>query len=144
VCSDFRFSYDICCRNANITNLATYPSIYLESTLNNFYGPNNSPVILSEGSKVFCIGRKVNWRQTASESDGDSLFYELIQPLESYNLPIPWAAGFTSGQPLTTTNGVNLNSATGDFIFTPAQSEVAVVRFRISEYRLDTNTWVFV
>lgn len=143
VCSDFRFSYDICCRNGNITNLATFPAIYLESTLNNTLGPNNSPEILSEGSKAFCIGRTVNWRQTASEADGDSLYYELIQPLSDFNTPISWAPGYSTSQPITTSNGVNLNSNTGDFVFTPIQSEVAVVRFRISEYRADTVLGVF-
>ncbi len=138
LCSDFRFSYDICCRNNDIDNLATYPAIYLESALNNFLGPNDSPQIYSEGSKAFCIGAEVNWSQSAKDADGDSLYYELIQPLSDYNQVIPWAPGYGTLQPITTTNGVNLNPRTGDFIFQPAQTETVVVRFRVSEYRTDT------
>ena len=138
VCSDYRFSYDICCRNNDIDNLATYPAIYLESYLNNTLGPNNSPKIQSEGSKAFCIGTNVNWSQSAIDEDGDSLFYELIQPLSAYNQPIAFAPGYSVSQPITTINGVSLNSRTGDFEFTPSQTEVLAVRFRVSEFAIDT------
>lgn len=140
VCSDFKFTYDICCRNSAINNLVSPASqnLYLESTLNNTFGPNSSPQILTEGSKAFCIGHQVNWSQYAIEKDGDSLFYELIQPLDGPNQPIQWAPGYSTLQPITSANGVTFDSRYGDFIFTPIQPEVDVIRIRVSEYRYDT------
>ena len=140
ICSDFRFSYSICCRNADVDNLSSAgsQSIYLETLLNNTLGNNSSPRIVSEGSKAFCIGQTVNWSQSAIEEDGDSLYYELIQPLSGYNQPIAWAPGYSTGQPITSMNGVQFNNASGDFTFQPVQPEIDVVRIRITEYRFDT------
>lgn len=145
-CSDYVFSWDLCCRNSNITNLATYPSLYLESKLNNTLGPNTSPIFLNPGAKFFCVGQPFTWSQAASEPDQDSMVFTLAQPWSAANTPIAWAPGYSTQQPMTTAGGFNFNSATGVFVFTPTQPEVDVIKIVVEEYRFDTVffSWLLV
>ncbi len=145
-CADYTFSWDLCCRNSNITNLATYPSLYLESKLNNTLGPNTSPSFLNPGAKFFCVGQPFTWSQAATEPDQDSMVFTLAQPWSAQNAPIPWAPGYSTQQPMTTANGFNFNPATGVFVFTPTQAEVDVIKIVVEEYRFDTVffSWLLV
>ena len=145
-CADFEFSWSQCCRNTNITNLATYPALYLESNLNNTLGPNTSPFFLNPGAKFFCVGQPFTWSQAAAEPDQDSMVFTLAQPWSADNTPIPWAPGFSTQQPMTTANGFNFNPATGVFQFTPTQAEVDVIKIVVEEYRFDTLSfnWLLV
>ena len=145
-CSDYVFSWDLCCRNGNITNLSTYPSLYLESKLNNTLGPNTSPYFLNPGAKFFCVGQPFTWSQAATEPDQDSMVFTLAQPWSAANTPIPWAPGYSTLQPMTTANGFNLNPSTGVFVFTPTQPEVDVIKIVVEEYRWDTVffSWLLV
>ena len=135
-----------CCRNTNITNLATYPALYLESNLNNTLGPNTSPFFLNPGAKFFCVGQPFTWSQAAAEPDQDSMVFTLAQPWSADNTPIPWAPGYSTQQPMTTANGFNFNPATGVFQFTPTQAEVDVIKIVVEEYRFDTISfnWLLV
>ena len=139
-CADYTFSWRQCCRNGNITNLQnpSTSSFYLESKLNNTIGPNTSPSFLNPGAKFFCVGQPFTWSQAASEPDQDSLYYTLAQPWDDENVPIPWAPGFSTLQPMTTIGGFNLNNQTGVFNFTPAQPEVDVIKIIVEEYRWDS------
>lgn len=145
-CSDYVFSWSLCCRNSNITNLATYPVLYLESKLNNTIGPNSSPFFLNPGAKFFCVGQPFTWSQAATEPDQDSLVFTLAQPWSAANTPINWAPGYSTQQPMTTANGFNFDPATGVFNFTPTQPEVDVIKIIVEEYRFDTIflTWLLV
>jgi gliding motility-associated-like protein len=145
-CADFEFWWQQCCRNTNITNLATYPALYLESNLNNTLGPNTSPFFLNPGAKFFCVGQPFTWSQAAAEPDQDSMVFTLAQPWSADNTPIPWAPGYSTQQPMTTANGFNFNPATGVFQFTPTQAEVDVIKIVVEEYRFDTISfnWLLV
>lgn len=147
-CSDYVFSWELCCRNSNITNLvgASGYELYLESKLNNTLGPNDSPYFLNPGAKFFCVGQPFTWSQAATEPDQDSMVFTLAQPWGGPNQPIPWAPGYSTLQPMTTANGFNFNPATGVFVFTPTQPEVDVVKIVVEEYRFDTVffSWLLV
>ncbi|MDZ7845484.1 MAG: hypothetical protein U5L96_01160 [Owenweeksia sp.] len=105
----------------NITNLVNPSSewLYLESKLNNTLGPNTSPFFVNPAAKFFCVNQPFNWSQAADEPDKDSLIYTLAQPWGQGATPINWAAGFSTTQPMITTNGFNLNPANGLMTFTP-------------------------
>ena len=143
-CADYVFSWNLCCRNSSINNLATYPSLYLESQLNNSNGPNNSPQFIHEGAKVFCMNEKVSWSHTTEDPDGDSLFYEIAQPLRDGRIAVPWAPGYSTSDPITTSTGINFNPATGLMRFIPIQAEICVFRISVSEYRFDTTLSAYV
>ena len=144
-CSDFKFSWSLCCRNANITNLQSPSSqnLYLESTLNNTLGPNTSGQFLNPAAKSFCVNQPFTWSQAATEPDNDSIAYRKGQPWNASNSPIAWAPGYSTPQPMTTLNGFNLNNQTGTFIFTPTQVEVDVLKILVDEFRYDTTFGVW-
>lgn len=139
-CADYTFSWQTCCRNSNISNLMNPGSanLYLESKLNNTIGPNTSPSFLNPGAKFFCVGQPFTWSQAAAEPDQDSLHYTLGQPWSGQNIPIPWAPGYSTQQPMKTVSGFNLDPLTGVFTFTPSQPEVDVIKIIVEEYRFDT------
>ncbi len=139
-CADFTFSWSLCCRNNNITNLATKPNLYLESKLNNTRQPNTSPRFVNPAAKSFCVNTTSPfvWSQNAVEPDMDSLNFTLQQPWTASNTPIAWAAGYTTQQPMTTANGFNLNAKNGTFFFQPTNVENDVIKIVVEEWRYDT------
>ncbi len=141
-CADFRFSYSLCCRNANITNLQNPSSqnLYLQSTLNNTRQPNTSPRFVNPAAKSFCVNTSSPfvWSQNAVEPDMDSLNFTLQQPWTAFNGPIAWAAGYTTPQPMTTRNGFNINAKNGTFFFQPTNVENDVIKIVVEEWRYDT------
>ena len=145
-CADYKFSWSLCCRNSNITNLQNPSSenLYLESTLNNTIGPNTSGQFLNPAAKSFCINQAFTWSQAAAEPDNDSIYYRLGQPWDAANTPINYTAGFSIQQPMSTVSGFNLDASTGTFIFTPSQVEVDVLKILVDEYRYDSvfNVWL--
>lgn len=141
-CSDYTFSWSLCCRNNNITNLVNPASnsLYLESKLNNTRGPNTSVRFLNPAAKSFCVSPSpFVWSQAAAEPDGDSLLFAKGQPWTAANNPIAWASGYSTAQPMTTANGFNLNPSNGTFFFEPTTVETVVLKIVVKEYRYDSS-----
>lgn len=144
-CSDITFSYTESARNGS-SNLVGQGYFYLEAKLNNTLGHNTSPKFLNPAAKAFCVGTPFVWSQAATEPDGDSIYYDFGQPLGgTYTGPsgcytptnIPFQAGYTVQDPMTTMNGINFDHGKGTLRFTAAQSEVVVINITITEYRYD-------
>lgn len=147
-CSDFTFTYSESARNSS-SNLIGQDYFHIKAELNNTQGNNTSSRFLSYGSRSFCAGIPAIWQQRAEEPDGDSLYYELGQPLGGTcgnPTQLPYAAGYSQNNPITTVSGVTLNHQTGVLSFTPAQIEVVVVNLQVSEYRYNTtsNSWYLI
>ncbi|HNH67225.1 MAG TPA: hypothetical protein PLB72_10300, partial [Bacteroidia bacterium] len=85
-CTDWTFSYELCCRNAAI-NTITNPltnTFYIYATLNNTISPcNTSPVFSNKPVPFACLGQELCFNHGASDADGDSLVYELITPKQN-------------------------------------------------------------
>jgi gliding motility-associated-like protein len=150
-CTDWNFNWGQCCRNNAVDNLATtFVDLYLEATLNNFLGNNSSPLFVSEPVRAFCIGKTHNWKQSAIELDGDSVFFSIAACRERATTctgnDLAYAAGYTAQQPITTTppGSMTMNAFTGLISFTPAAQEIDVMAVKATEYRYDTlfNQWV--
>ena len=149
---DWTFAWSSCCRNPAIDNI-TNPSsqdLYIEAQLNNQIGQNTSPFFVSEPVRAFCTGRTFNWKQSAVEPDGDSLFYRLdyVKGGTSGSCAgnnLTYNAGWSYDQPITTTpaNSMTMNPTTGLITFTPSAIEIDVMAVTVDEYRWDnvTYTW---
>lgn len=148
-CSDWSFAWSSCCRNGAITNGPRNQGFYIESTLNNTRQPNTSPVFVNPAAKAFCVSQSpFVWSQNAVEPDSDSLDFKLGQPLAGAGFPptgvaIPWAPGFSTPFPMTTANGISVNSKNGTFVFQPTQPEVDVIKVVVEEFRYDTILQVY-
>ncbi|WP_417601557.1 T9SS type A sorting domain-containing protein [Owenweeksia hongkongensis] len=139
-CSDFVFSYSLCCLNNNITNLQNPASnnIYLDSRLNNTIGPNTSPKFEISPVLSYCLNQPASSYHSAVEPDGDSLFYTLAHPWTAANTPIAFDSAYSRTQPISTLNGVYFDSIYGVMSFIPNTIENDVVKIKVHEYRMDT------
>jgi len=150
LCSDYKFSYSDCCRPTGINNLvnSSAQSFYFDATLNNFLGANSSASFTKESARAFCVGQNAIWNQYVSDADGDSIVYTLTSAKGSGAMPLAYAAGYTSIQPISTNpvNTFSLDAATGTMNFVPSAIGNYVIAFKVSEYRIDTiyNTWVLI
>lgn len=137
-CPDWTIAYDLCCRNDIINTLQTPDSydLYIETTLNNQGGIcNNSPIFTNRPVPYFCYLDTIFYNHGTIDADGDSLVYTLIQPLDDPNITIPYAAGFSVTNPLTTNNTFSFSTTTGQMYFVPQQAQVGVITIRVDEYR---------
>ncbi|HQU99886.1 MAG TPA: hypothetical protein PLO59_01945, partial [Bacteroidia bacterium] len=72
--NDWIFSYNVCCRNTQITTLANAggQDIYVSATLNNLDFPtNSSPYFDSVPVTTFCVNNQFYYYQGAFDVDGD-------------------------------------------------------------------------
>ncbi|MDB5280997.1 MAG: hypothetical protein JWO06_72 [Bacteroidota bacterium] len=136
-CTDWVMSYDICCRNAAVTNLQNPANedLYVEATLNNVLDPNvSSPVFTTLPVPFICVNQPFSYNHGAIDANGDSLVYTLINPLGAGGVPITYTSGFSPTVPMTTAGSFVFNSNTGQMNFTPSQVQVAVVTVLVQAY----------
>ena len=137
-CTDWTFSYNLCCRNNAITNITTPGGwqMYIYATLNNTITPcNNSPTFSNKPVPFVCLGQTFCFNHGAYDVDGDSLVYSLITPWDSPGLPITYINPFSATNPLSSSPAMTFNPATGDICMTPTALEVTVMAVLVEEYR---------
>ena len=140
-CPDWVFSWNTCCRNATIDNLANGggESIYVFTTLDNVNIVNNSsPVFNTIPVNQFCVGNQFFYSQGAVDPDGDSLVYSLVPCLSNgIGAPVAYGGGYTATQPLQalTPPGVQIDPTNGLITFTPTLQMEAVICVLVEEYR---------
>lgn len=134
-CSDWVFSYSECCRSNQITNLATKDNLYIEATLDNsIAGCNSSPVYTSLPAFLTCNAQSFNYNPGAIDSNGDSLVYTLINPLQGPQNLISYKPGYAATYPIIS-GGVLFDERTGQLEFTSAFSQVCAIAMQVKEYR---------
>lgn len=140
-CPDWTLSYGLCCRNDDITNLDDPDGydIHVEATIDNTGGLcNSSPFFTTFPVPYICVNEPFSFNHGAVDPDGDSLAYQLIQPLDDTGVPIPYAvgSGFSPTYPLSTTTGTfGFDPLSGQMSFTPDIEQVAVVAVLVEEWR---------
>lgn len=147
-CSDFTFASIESSRNSS-SNLVGQGYFHIKAKLNNTLGNNTSARFLSSGATSFCAGVPTIWQQKARETEGDSLFYELGQPLDGTcgnSNAIAFASGYNQSNPITTLSGITLDDQKGVLSFTPSQIEVVTINLQVSEYRYNvaSDSWYLI
>ncbi|MEL6132881.1 MAG: SprB repeat-containing protein, partial [Bacteroidota bacterium] len=145
-CPDWKVAWSICCRNPSVSNsiIPSFSStrIYVEALINNLdVTCNSSPTFIQRPVTYICSGQPVQFNGGATEPDGDSLTFELVDPLDGpYGgpiIPVPYEMGFNEFYPLTTTpiNSFNFDNSSGQFSFTPQGQQSGIVAVLVKEYR---------
>ncbi|HEY6162539.1 MAG TPA: PKD domain-containing protein [Bacteroidia bacterium] len=137
-CTDWVFSFTLCCRNAAITTILNPGSqnIYVQATLNNFNFPcDNSPVFSNRPIPYVCVGQNFCFNNGASDPDGDSLSFQLITPQTGPNTTVSYLNPYSATQPLSSSPPVTFNPATGDMCMTPSAIEITVFAVLVEEWR---------
>lgn len=133
-CSNWRISWDVCCRPPAL-NLIGNPGVYVEAVLHNAGGVcNDSPVFLENALPFACVGQPLHYDPFVVETEGDSLAFALIDA--RYAAPAPttvfYQPGHNGASPYPT---ITFDPATGAIDFTPDQAGQVVVVVRATEYR---------
>jgi gliding motility-associated-like protein len=143
-CTDWRFSWDECCRNAAITTLqnGAGQSLYISALLNNVDAPaNTSPAFTNLAYTRFCVGNAFYYDQGATEPDGDSLHFSMVAaegngfgcPATPSNLT--YVQPYTAIQPVGTSVPFTIDPDNGLIYFVPNTVQVGVFCVLVREFR---------
>lgn len=135
---DWVVGFRECNRNSSITTVNN-PDLtcqYVEAKINNQNGVcNSSPTFSVDPIGYACIAQNFSYNQGAFDADGDSLFFELINPLDDEGVNIPFISPYTATSPMSTSTPFTFNSVTGALNFTPNLLQVGILTSRVKEYR---------
>ncbi|HMT29025.1 MAG TPA: hypothetical protein PKD91_07085, partial [Bacteroidia bacterium] len=139
-CSDWVFSYSICCRNCSITTIddpcGNSSNLYVEAKLNNLIAPcNSSPAFSNNPIAFVCVGQNFSFNQGVYDADGDSLSYSLIAPKTSATTSVQYLPPATINEPIASSTPFGLNAVTGDINFTPSQIQIGILAVLVQEFR---------
>ncbi len=137
-CVDWRFDYNLCCRNDQINTLINPASfnLYVSTTLDNFnYPTNSSPTFSNIPVTQFCIGNQFYYSQGATDIDGDSLVFSLAPSETNLNQPVTYAPGYGPLTPLASSTPIVCNPTNGTISFTPSVLQVGVLAVVCEEFR---------
>lgn len=136
----WRLSYTNCCRNGNTANIQSPASnsMYTESFITNVNDCNSSPTFTNNPIFLGCVNQQYTVSHSTIESNGDSIVYELAQPLNASTSPIAYNAGYNVSNPIFSTGGVNFSATTGQLDCYPSNSEGAAFDIVVKEYRNGT------
>lgn len=138
-CSNWRFSYNICCRTSELNFSNTFSfSLYLEATLDNTVACNSSPTISNNPEIYSCVNQPLAWSPQAVDADGDSLVFELQAPLGGSNVPLTFAPSFSLNNPLPTNQSFFFDTQTGSFSTHVSSAGNYLLAVLIKEYRNGT------
>ncbi len=145
-CPDWKISWSTCCRNDAIDNLKDPNSdMYFEVMLNNENGIcNTSPDYSSSPVPYICAGEKFCFNHGITEPDGDSLYYELVNPLGGANDTLAYDSSdgppyYSPTYPVhTTDSNFYFNNETGQMCFTPDSPQTVIISMKTYEYKDDT------
>ena len=149
----YDITYQRCCRNTSVNNILN-PGITGETVTTHIPSTNivlidSSPKFNSLPPVFICVGTNFSYSFGATDSDGDSLVYNLCTPLEGgtniNSIPSPpppppydtiiWQNGFSATNPFPSQSGISFNQQNGNISFIPTTQGMYSISVLISEYR---------
>jgi hypothetical protein len=136
---DWILNWNNCCRNDAITTLngGSSQNMSLNALLknNNGIGCNSSPQFTVPPALIVCPNKPVEYNHGVFDSDGDSLYFSLVNCYQSVTGNVTYSSPYSGTNPLTTASGVNINPKTGQVTFTPTIAQVGVICVLVEEFR---------
>ncbi len=151
----YTITHQRCCRNNTITNInnvtSQWGSTYTTSIPSNDTSCNSSPKYNDDPPVVLCKNVPVSLDLSATDRDGDSLYYELcavlnggsnvqgnIHPSPAAPPPyqaVPFLPGYSVQQPISSFPAFSIDPANGILSGSPTQIGQYVFAICVSEYR---------
>lgn len=139
VSNGFIFTYSSCCRNSSISNITSPGGTSITySTLTSPAGTGiaNSTPVFNIPPTIVASNIQTNTSFSATDSDGDSLYYELTDALNNnLTTSVNYTTGFSGTNPLPSTPAASLNSTTGNLTANVTTQGQYVIAIKLSEYR---------
>ncbi|PSR03859.1 MAG: hypothetical protein BRD50_05050, partial [Bacteroidetes bacterium SW_11_45_7] len=137
-CSDYTTSFEVSNRNNPVDNLdfsGVNPALFIDVSLDPTVC-NSSPLFSTTPIPYLCTGSQFSYNHGTVDTDGDSLSYSLIYPLDGSGSPIPYVSPYSHTYPLATQSGnFSFDNNTGEMSFTPTTAQTSVVTVKVDEYR---------
>ncbi|MCB9046428.1 MAG: gliding motility-associated C-terminal domain-containing protein [Chitinophagales bacterium] len=148
-CNYWEFGVSLCCRNTS-SNLVGQDNFYVETIFNSsFTWDNSSPFYSVKPIPYVCLNRQYTYNNGALDADGDSLWSQMINPLNNTscaatNTNVQTVQNATPpitfpNNPMQTNNSFVLTGGNGQMTFTATQSGAAALSIKTSEYRKNGN-----
>ncbi len=136
----FTFTYTSCCRNFSISNLVSPGGTSMTYKTETFPAgvgvQNNTPVFTVNPPTIVASGIPVSIPFAAYDADGDSLYYEFTNALNTnISTPVSYTTGFSGTAPLPSSPVSTINGNTGVISANLNLQGQYVVAVAISEYR---------
>jgi hypothetical protein len=138
--------WSTCCRQ-NSVNIQSNPGLYIEAKLNSIAEAcDASPQFNDISIPRVCLGHEVNYDGGATDADGHTLQYSLIDARFVSSLPPPelivsavnYVLPAYGAEPAP---GMTIDAATGLIQFTPMEQGYVVVVVQVDEYNADGD-WI--
>ncbi|QCR21822.1 gliding motility-associated C-terminal domain-containing protein [Pontibacter sp. SGAir0037] len=150
--------WERCCRNSTIQNIRSPEGagqvFYMEFppvVKNNQLFINSSPRLFPPLSDYACLNELFYYDFGGTDSDGDSLVYEMSTPLNGYSSavagnerptprarPYPeitWLSGYSTNSQISGDPALNIDAETGRLVVKPTRLGLFVFGIKVSEYR---------
>ncbi len=149
----YQLAYQRCCRNITILNIvspnATGATYYATIPDTNVQVVNSNPIFNAWPPTFLCSQVPFVFDHSATDPDGDSLYYEMFQPFEGATVPNPmpqppnnppygnviWNPPFSTSDMLGGSAPLTINPNTGELTATPGPLGQFVIGIKVSEYR---------
>ncbi|MFA6260610.1 MAG: gliding motility-associated C-terminal domain-containing protein [Bacteroidia bacterium] len=148
----YYFVYQRCCRNKIIQNIVSpnAAAIAIYAEVPPFGAYNSTPEFTSNPFTYLCKDNPYTYNMNFVETDGDSLHYSLITPLNGLldqNQPattdpeagpyptIAWQPGFDDTKEIRGSPALSIHPITGQLTVTPTEVGVFVGAIRVEEFR---------
>lgn len=153
----YTITHQRCCRNSSITNVnnvnTIWGSTYTTSIPSMDIACNTNPSFTSDPPVVLCLNVNVKLDLSATEPDGDSIYYELCDIYHGGNnvnpnvnvapnpaapppyTPVTFLNGFTSSNPIPGNPAFSIDHQTGLLTGTPTQIGQYVFAICAREYK---------
>jgi hypothetical protein len=132
------FSYQLNARNPSINTVSNPGSldIYIESTANTVAAPcNSSPTFVNSPVPFVCLNGSQTYNSGASDTNGDSLVYSLIDARSNATTVVPYIGTFSGTNPITSSPAVTISSNNGTIDMNPTASNIGIMAIKVEEYR---------
>jgi gliding motility-associated-like protein len=149
----YQLAYQRCCRNMTILNIvspnATGATYYATVPDTSIEVINSNPIFNDWPPPFICSSLPFTFDHSATDPDGDSLYYELFQPFHGANQTVPmpqppnnppyplvtWNPPYSTIDMLGGAIPLVINPTTGLLTATPGPLGQFVVGMKVSEYR---------
>lgn len=149
----YRLEFQRCCRNNGIKNIrnpdvtgSTYRTFIPQRTNSK---TNSSARFVGAPPNFLCKDEILTYDHSAVDGDGDSLVYELFQPLTggtqtdpaptplnfTNSLGVQWQNGYNTQAQLRSIPDMSIDPVTGEFVMKPQDTGKYVIGIAVHEYR---------
>lgn len=131
-----------CCRSGAITtvNAPSSAGAFIEARLDNLNYPTNSlPDFSIQNVPVFCVNQPAVYPNTATDADGDSIVYSLINARDytspGTGIPLIYLPPYNSLNFISSSTPIYFDSTSGVAAFTPDVVQQGILVVLAEEYR---------